>query len=660
MKRKTNLLITTLAILFFLAGCVTVNESFKQGQNFAKENRWEEAMVFFQKALSEEPNNKEFQEELAKAKSEAAKIRMARTRQAVAAAGDNLFALEKLAKDAEVILSMSPTNPEMKAFHTGLQDKVNGLKANLKNLYAQAETDLQKEDWVAALAKLNQINRMFPNYEDTGNRIRRAQQEGVRVLYQQGGSFAKQDDWKAAAEAFKTAMEINPNYLDVTRQFNEAKQKDTLDYYLKEAAKAEEAKRWERAIFLYERAMDYPQADAAIGKKIDDLKDKASMVYFEESVQWMKQDKLYGALKRLELAVKYAPAMRNDALYKEHANNLCAALMKRAEKLMEKEMWGNALVWMQKAESLNPAFPDLFQKMNDIKDPINKRVRKSIAVFDFGSPSNEKDAGKIAANKLIAFLHKNASVDLRIIERENLQSILREMQLSQTGLVDIKTAQNVGKMRGIDTFIMGDVLHFSTKYTDNPTINQVKVLVDEEDVRNPEFSDWLLVNPKPSPDDLKNAPPRTIKKRNFQLVSYKSGVARINSMLEISFKLVDTQTGEIIANTVSGRLIKEDKYQDGLPIASIVQDPLDLPTEAEVLDEITNDKISEMGRHILKHYQSLEVEYFNRGQDLQRRRNFDAAIEKYIDAVFDERMKGISTPISQKSLEIVEKLIEDR
>jgi curli biogenesis system outer membrane secretion channel CsgG len=298
--------------------------------------------------------------------------------------------------------------------------------------------------------------------------------------------------------------------------------------------------------------------------------------------------------------------------------------------------------------------------MNDVKDPITKRIRKSIAVFDFGSPSSEKDAGKIAANKLIAYLHKNASVDLRIIERENLQSILREMQLSQTGLVDIKTAQSVGKMRGIDTFIMGDVLHFSTKYTDNPSINQVKVLVDEEDVRNPEFSDWLMVNPKPSENDLKNAPPRTVKKKNYQLISYKQGVAKISALLEISFKLVDTQTGEIIANTVSGKLIKEDKYQDGLPIAGIAQDPLELPTEAEVLDEITNEKVSEMGRSVLKNFQSLEVEYFNKGQDQQKRRNLEAAIEKYTDAVFDEKIKGISTPISQKSLEIIEKLIEDK
>jgi tetratricopeptide (TPR) repeat protein len=659
-NRKLYLTVASVIIPIFLAACAGTNESYKQGQDFVKDSRWEEAIVYFQKAVSEEPNNQEYKDELARANREAAKARLVKAKQAFAASEQNLFTLEKLAKDADSMLSMDATSAEIKAFHAAISDKINNLKANLKNFYQQAEIDLQREDWIAALNKLNQVNKIFPNYEDTGSRIRRAQQEGVRVLYQQGNNFAKQEDWKMAAETFKAAMAINPNYLDVSKQYRDAVQKDNSAYYLSEATKAEAAKRWERAILLYEKAMDYPQANDNISKKLDSLKANASQIYFEDSIKLLKQDKLYGSLKKLELARNYSPALRDDPLYREHVANLCIALMRRAEKLGEKEMWGNALVWLQKIETLNPNYVDLFQKMNDVKDPITKRIRKSIAVFDFGSPSSEKDAGKIAANKLIAYLHKNASVDLRIIERENLQSILREMQLSQTGLVDIKTAQSVGKMRGIDTFIMGDVLHFSTKYTDNPSLNQVKVLVDEEDVRNPEFSDWLMINSKPSENDLKNAPPRTIKKRNYQLISYKQGVAKISALLEISFKLVDTQTGEIIANTVAGKLIKEDKYQDGVPLAGIVQDPLELPTEAEVLDEITNEKVSEMGRSVLKNFQSLEVEYFNKGQDQQKRRNFEAAVEKYTDAVFDEKIKGISTPISQKSSEIIEKLIEDK
>ena len=311
-------------------------------------------------------------------------------------------------------------------------------------------------------------------------------------------------------------------------------------------------------------------------------------------------------------------------------------------------------------EGLNPNYPELYEKMRDVREErIKRRIRKSIAVFDFTSPSNNKDAGRNAAEKLVAYLYQNASSDLRIIERENLQNILREMQLGQSGLVDVKSAQTVGKMRGIDTFIMGTVLKYFSSQTDNSSMEQVRVLVNEEDIRNPEFSDWLIMNPRPTKEDMENAPPRTIKKQNYQFLSYRKGMARITALFDISYRLVDTATGEnIFTNTIAGRLIREDGYQDGLPVANIAHDPLEIQTEAEVLGELTDQKIAEMGQSVLKHFQSLEVEYYNQGQQFQKNRRYDLAIEKYVDTVYNEQMKGISTPVSQNALKAIDGLIQ--
>ncbi|MCX7635711.1 MAG: CsgG/HfaB family protein, partial [Syntrophales bacterium] len=384
-------------------------------------------------------------------------------------------------------------------------------------------------------------------------------------------------------------------------------------------------------------------------------------MYFEEAVKRTGAGALYEAVKKMDLARTYQPSLTGDAAYKAALKDLTAKLLERADKYQERELWGNALVWLQKVELLNPNQPELFQKLIEVKDRINRRIRKSIAVFDFGSPSGNRDAGRIVADKLIAYLHKNASGDLRIIERENLQSILREMQLGQTGIVDIKSAQTVGKMRGIDTFIMGNVLHYSAKMTDNPSTSQVKVLVDEEDVANPDYQTWLILHQRPTEEELKTAPPRTIKKRNYQFISYRQGVAKVNAIFEISYKLVDTLSGEnILTQTISGRATKEDKYQDAVPVANIAHDPLELPTETEVLDDLTNAKVTEMGQNVLKNFQSLEKVYFDEAQMLQKRRNFEMAIEKYTDAVFDEKLKGITTPISQKALEFIDKHVQNQ
>jgi tetratricopeptide (TPR) repeat protein len=659
-ERNIRMILVGIAVLILLYGCA-VSENYKMGQDLTVQNRWDEAIGYFETAVAEQPSNAEFKGALLRARQQAARLHLDKAKQALGAAPErNLRALEVIVKEGDIAYRLDPENAAVKAFHDQLQGKVSVLQAEVKALYEKADSDMQKEDWLSAVTNFRQVNRIYTGYEDTGSKLARAEQEGVKALYQQGTLLGKQEDWKMAAQALKAGTEVNPRYLDIARLYEEAKSRDNSGYFLNEALKAEKAQNWERAILLLEKAAEYEPNNRELLDRLDALRFKAAQEFFDDAVKQANQGRLYEAMRKVELVRKYNPSLQNDPVLKEFIGNLSPKLMDRAHKYAERELWGNALVWYQKLEALSPNHPELFQKLLETRDFINKRIKKSIAVFDFSSPSSSKDAGKIAANKLIAYLHKNASGDLRIIERENLQSILREMQLGQTGIVDIKAAQSVGKMRGIDTFIMGDVLHYSARTTNTPSISQVKVLVDEDDVRNPDFSDWLIMNPKPTGEDLKSAPPRTVKKRNYQFISYKQGSAKINAMLEVSYKLVDTSTGEnIFTNTISGKLVKEDAYQDGVPVANIVHDPLELPTEDEVLDDLTNGKVSEMGQSVLKNYQSLEVAYFNEAQQLQKRRNSDQAVEKYIDAIYDEKLKGISTPVSQQCFESIEQLIKN-
>jgi tetratricopeptide (TPR) repeat protein len=661
MKRKACwIILTFLFVLVLLSGCA-VNESYKMGQDLSNEGRWDDAIVYLKKALDEEPDNQEFRDALKKAKGASARSRYAKAKQALdAVAQPNLIHLQQAAKEVDMALALDPDNRDIRAFSDTLEAKLTQIRGTIKTLYEQVYLDIQKEDWTTAVAKLRQVNSIFPNYEETASRLAKAEQEAARSLYQQGVNLGKQEEWKLAAASFKAVMDINPNYFDVAKLHQDALSKDNFGYYIAIAEKTSQAHNYARAVLLYEKALEYEPDNSAVMKKKEELKAKAGKYYFDEAVTLANQDRFYTALQHIGFIKTHAPATQEDPLFKDFMNKFCRKMMDRADRFAEKELWGNALIWYEKVESLIPNYPELYEKIRDLREErIKRRIKKSIAVFDITSPSNDKDAGRNAADKLVAYLHQNASSDLRIIERENLQNILREMQLGQSGLVDAKSAQTVVKMRGIDTFIIGTVLkHFSSK-TDNSSMEQVKVLVDEEDVRNPEFSDWLIMNPRPTAEDMKNAPPRTIKKRNYQFISYKKGVVKITALFDISYKLVDTTTGEnIYTNTIAGRLIKEDKYQDGVPVANIPPDALDIQTESEVLGELTDQKIAEMGQSVLKHFQSLEREYYNQGQQLQKNRKYDLAVEKFMDALYIEKLKGIATPVSQNTLQSIDQLLQ--
>ncbi len=659
---KKRTVLVSLVALIFVWGCAGGQKTFKTGEDLSQNKRWDEAIIFYEKALRDSPGNRKYQKALARAKQEAAKIHYGNAQQALSSDPDpSLPALDRIIKEAELAQSLDPKSITISKFCNNLRTKRDNVHANLKSLYAQAESDLKDKDWLAALTKLRKVNKIFPGFESSREKLAVAEEEGAKYFYKQGLALGKKEDWKMAAESFKIAMDINPNYYNVRTLYKEAAGKYNPRYFTDEAERASQAQDWKRAIGLYQKAVEYWPENQVFFDKLESLKTRVAQVYFDDAVKFANYGKLSQVVQKLISARTYAPSLAGGYFFGEFLDNLCEKLMNRAQEYSERNMWGNGLVWLQKIEALDPNYQDLFYKVLETKDHIKKRMKKSIAVFDFSSPSTDRDAGKIAANKLITFLHKNASGDLRIIERENLQSILREIQMGQTGLVDMEKAQEVGKMRGIDTFIMGDVLRFSSKSKDYPSTTAVKVLVGTEMISNPDFMLWLMQHGgKPSKEAWRNAPPREKEKKEYQFMTYRLGTTKIVALVEISYKLVSTQTGEnLFANTISGKLVKEDKYQDGVPMANIHHDPLDLPTELEVLDELTDQKISEMGLSILKHFQSLEVEYFNQAQLHVKRRHYEDAVERYTDAIFDEKLKSISTPISQKASEMIDKLTEN-
>lgn len=649
--------ILTLVVIFGCAGM----ESFKTGEQLSKNNRWDEAIAYYEKAVKENPTSKQYQEKLTQAKREAAKAHYEKAQQRLSSNQEpGLVFLDQILKEAKRASSLDPKNETVKVFYNKVKSMRGELLSKIKSLSRDAESDFIREDWMSAITKLRRINEIFPGYEDTGDKLAKAEEQGAKFFYRQGAEFAKEYDWKMASQAFKTAMDINPGFLDVNKLYQDAKSKDNINYYLKEAEKVLSKNNLEKSLLLYERALEYQPDNEKLANQVESLKTKLAKRYFDEAVNFTQQGKLSKVCEKIVMARTYSPAIQGGALFNELINNLSRKLMERAEKYSKQKMWGNALVWLQKIESLDPDNQDLFYKTLEAKDAITRRIKKSIAVFDFGSPSNYEDAGKIVANKLIAFLHTNASGDVKIIERENLKSLLKEVQLGQTGLVDFESIQTA-KMKGIDTFILGDVLQYSVKSRTQKSSKLVKVLVDTEMIPNSDFTLWLLQHPKASKEDWKNAPPKEREKKNYQFVSYNAGITKISSLIEISYKLVDTTTGENLStDTTSGKLTKEDKYQDELLMANIPYDPLDLPSELEVLNELSNEKVAEVGQNVLKHFQSLEVEYFNKAQVQVKRRFFEEAIEGYMDAIFDEKLKRITTPISQQSQEIIEKLIQNK
>jgi curli biogenesis system outer membrane secretion channel CsgG len=288
-----------------------------------------------------------------------------------------------------------------------------------------------------------------------------------------------------------------------------------------------------------------------------------------------------------------------------------------------------------------------------MEDRIKQRVQKSIAVFDFGSPSDNEDAGIIVANNLITFLFNNASGDIKILERENLKSILEEMKLGQIGVVSAASAKEMGRVYGIDVAIMGSVLLFKVDSSVSPGTKSVRYKVGTQIKDNIDYLNWKAKNPNPTEQQIAAAPPAKIEVDQFAEKDYKVSNHKKVGFVQLSFRIVDVRTGENIqVRTVERKEIGEDATSAGLPEANVEFDPLEIPTDTELLQKMTDDVVAELGREALRPLQNLETTYFNEGEKYMRRRDQLGAAERFVDAIFDENLKRIQgSPLTQKAFE---------
>ncbi|MEW6685767.1 MAG: CsgG/HfaB family protein [Candidatus Edwardsbacteria bacterium] len=82
--------------------------------------------------------------------------------------------------------------------------------------------------------------------------------------------------------------------------------------------------------------------------------------------------------------------------------------------------------------------------------------RLSAAVLPFENKGKTKDLEEIALEKMITVLYELKRFVL--IERAQLEKVIKEQALGQTGALDITTATKVGKIFGVDVVVIGTIV----------------------------------------------------------------------------------------------------------------------------------------------------------------------------------------------------------
>ena len=662
MQKKWLPYLLLLAALLLLTTCAPGKDSYRQGEELSEMGNWEGAIAFYKDALTREPNNRTYQEALQKAQQEAAKNYYQRAVNTwTGAAVKDYQAVSKAMASLDKAIELDPQNEKIVSLHRQLESKKKELAEEAKTSYAQGVAALNKGKWLEAFLSFRKVSDIYPNYEDTEDKLAMAVAGGTDEYYKQGIAAVQQEDWKGALNSFDKVMTIDPSYKNTRMLVEQVKKNDNPEYFLNRAAEMSSAKEWDRAVGFYETALSYAPGDANVRTSLVKAQLEAGRHYFGLANQRTKENRLYLANKEYQKALAYSPSLRNSFFFKEALESYTTKVLQRSSKYSDQGKHGNALVWYWQLNESNPEYPELFYKIQETEDVIKKRLRRAIAVFDFSSPSYNPDAGSNASSNLITYLFNNSSGDIRILERQDLQSILKEMNLEQAGIVgDMEAARKVGRMTGIDIFIMGNVLLYKTEKDETKASKVAKIQTGTKVQENPEFLNWKATHPSPSSEQLKQAPPAVVQVPEYRYENYTVGRSKMRAAVHIYYKIIDAKRGEIIAtDTIKRDLEVTDDWNDGIAEANIAYNPQELPTESQLLEQVTAEVVRDLALVVLKPFQSLQTTYFEEGEILRQRRRYEEAIEKYIDAIYDERIKGIESPISKKSMEVVDQLISE-
>ncbi|MCK8816266.1 CsgG/HfaB family protein [Natroniella sulfidigena] len=222
---------------------------------------------------------------------------------------------------------------------------------------------------------------------------------------------------------------------------------------------------------------------------------------------------------------------------------------------LEQEEWEVAYRAFRDVAQYDSNYKELALKEEEAYQNLKEIKLKRVAILDFSDTSYRYNLGRRATSLFISQLLEKDPKFIEVIEREQINAILEEQHLSQSGLVDSSTAQEIGDILGVDLLITGDVI--SGSVSQDESSQEVEIYTGEE-------------------------------KDKYTVI--KEAYTRVN------FRLLDVSTGAVeMSRTIAKRDRYEDSYYEGETIV--------LPSNEELLDDVLIEAVDELARLIYEKYE---------------------------------------------------------
>lgn len=289
------------------------------------------------------------------------------------------------------------------------------------------------------------------------------------------------------------------------------------------------------AVFDYEIAQLFHERVGRHGIKLElpshykDRYEESLEVYMEDLY---KEGIAYFSNKNyIEAKRKFNKIKGYDPNYKDISNFL---LLSFAEPLYgagktayDREDWRTAYGFFDQIYVKEPDFKDVTELW---KSSLEKGTFP-VAIAKFESSYGNRKVSEKIHTKIVDKITKIENPFAKIVDRENMDEVIAEQTLGLSGVVDEASAADVGKILGAKGLITGNIIHYK----------ETKGILQKKVVAAYEAYEVTVTNPDTGKEE---------KQTKFKKTRYTEYYRKNEVLLDVQFKCISLETGEIIFSDV--------------------------------------------------------------------------------------------------------------
>ena len=309
---------------------------------------------------------------------------------------------------------------------------------------------------------------------------------------------------------------------------------------------------------------------------------------------------------------------------------LTEQLMAKFTELKEAQLDTIAFAYLHYVKEFSPTYKGLRQMLSEQEEKVNSLAIKRISTTKF-SGTEQQGYSDVVSSNITQYMFTNIPNDVRIVEREQYEAIIREKDLGG----------NQNNLTAVDLLVTGSILDAKVDTTKTEGKKIMRVTVGQEEIPNPAYVSWLELSARERKKVEK--PSATIKVDKQENVSANITKHRKVGIFSVSYRLVDAASGRILyPDSITEEQEYSDESREGVEMGDFKMEfkLADLPSDVKILDGLAKTVSEKIGSSLVEKLKDQDSRYMAEADEFANDKSCDKESDRLAKALVIMKAKG--------------------